>query len=112
MLHLHTDTLNKVIATAKTNAAGDQRWVNAIDRAAELLVNNPYVEALDDHTLLIGSESGKVYSSNGVCQCKAFENGQPCKHRAAARLYTRYLEAQTARVSYEKAVEEIEELFV
>ena len=30
--------------------------------------------------------SGECYTSNGVCQCRAFEFKLPCWHRAAARL--------------------------
>lgn len=111
MLTLDTTKLNAIVTRAKADAAQHPRWITAIDRAAELLVNNPYVEALDDHTLLIGSESGKVYTSNGTCSCEAFAHGKPCRHRAAARLYTRYLEAQVARPSYEVAVAELLECF-
>ena len=46
----------------------------------------------DGDVLLVLSESGEIYRVNGVCQCKAFANGQPCWHRAAARLIERYNE--------------------
>src|SRR5262249_46483920 len=36
--------------------------------------------------LLITTESGETYHANGACQCKAYQVGQACKHRAAARL--------------------------
>lgn len=93
MITLDTNILNQVVSRAKQSAAQQPRWITAITRAVVELESNPYIEALDDHTLLIGSPSGNVYESNGVCQCKAHEHGQPCWHRAAARLYQRYTEA-------------------
>jgi hypothetical protein len=96
MLNLDTDILDTVIEQAKQSAAGHQRWINAIEKAAREMVENPYIEALDNHTLLIGSSNGKTYTGNGVCQCEAFNHGKPCYHRAAARLYHRYLQATRA----------------
>ncbi len=46
----------------------------------------------DGHALVILSESNEVYSANGTCQCRAYEFGKPCWHRAAARLVARYNE--------------------
>jgi hypothetical protein len=56
-----------------------------------------------------------------VCQCQAFTHGQPCWHRAAARLVRRYHEAQAVsvatkiaaarRAAFEKAKREMDELF-
>jgi hypothetical protein len=34
-----------------------------------------------------------LFLRNGVCQCKAFKLGKPCKRRAAAQLVTRNNEA-------------------
>jgi hypothetical protein len=34
-----------------------------------------------------------------VCQCRAFDFHKPCWHRAAARLWKRYLERVTAQES-------------
>jgi hypothetical protein len=113
MLTLDPTTLQAIVNSAKLAAATDQRWVRAIDRAAAQLVENPYVEALDDHTLLIAGEHG-VYTANGSCQCKAYQHGQPCVHRAMSRLYQRYTEAQTRqarRPAYDQALAEINELF-
>src|SRR5262249_11459700 len=93
MLTLNPTTLAAVVNSAKLSAAGDQRWLNAIERAAHELSENPYLERQDDH-LLIGSPSGSVYAANGVCQCQAYQNGRPCWHRAAARLVQRHDEAQ------------------
>jgi hypothetical protein len=98
MLTLNIDILNEVIAEAQGKAAQHPRWLTAIVRAARELEGNPYMEALDDHTLLIGSPSGQTYVGNGTCQCEAYRRGIPCWHRAAARLYMRYIEAERKSV--------------
>ena len=97
MLTLDPTTLQQVVNTARAASMGDRPWLNAIDRAAAELTENPYIERQDGH-LLIGSPSGQVYSANGACQCRAFQNGRPCWHRAAGRLVQRYDEATAAQV--------------
>lgn len=94
MLNLQADILNLVVIQAKQSAAAHPRWLNAIERAAVELESNPWIEAQDDHTLLIGSPSGQTYIGNGSCQCAAYAHGIPCWHRAAARLYHRYVEME------------------
>jgi len=96
MLNLNLAILAQVVADARQSAADHPRWVTAITRAVVELESNPWIEAQDDHTLLIGSPSGNVYIGNGSCQCIAFQRGIPCWHRAAARLYHRYVEAESA----------------
>lgn len=115
MLTLDLTLLTQVVNSAKLAAGDDTRWQHAIDRAARELVENPYVEAMDDHTLLIASStSTNIYSANGICQCEAFKFGRPCWHRAASRLYQRYTEAQAnaeRRARWAAAQREIEECF-
>lgn len=111
MLHLNIDILNKVVATAKANASAQPRWVNAIARAALELQENPYIEVVDDHTLLIGSTSGESYTANGTCQCTAYAHNLPCYHRAMSRIYQRYTEAQTAAQQRQRAIDQMDELF-
>lgn len=90
------DTIfSQVVKTALDKVAGDSRWTNAITRAALEIRNNPYIER-GDHCLIIASPSGQVYEANGVCQCTAFLSGNPCWHRAARGLVTRYDEAIAA----------------
>jgi hypothetical protein len=91
MLTLNNDILQQIISKALTDAAAYPRWINAINRAADELANNPYIERDSEHGgLLIGSSSGNVYIANGTCQCTAFEMNNPCWHRAAARIVRRY----------------------
>lgn len=85
-------------AVSKLNpeSATDKRWLNCIARAVAEVETNPYLTFQPENkSLLILSEtSGQIYSANGTCQCKAFEFGNPCFHRALARLIVRYLEIQ------------------
>ena len=115
MLTLDLTLLTQVVNSAKLAAGDDTRWQHAIDRAARELVENPYVAAMDDHTLLIASStSTNIYASNGVCQCQAFAHGKPCYHRAMSRLYQRYTEAQAnaeRRARWAAAQAAIEECF-
>jgi hypothetical protein len=138
MLTLDRSTLDQVIAKALLDAAAHPRWIVAIGRAAVELDTNPFIER-GDHGLIIGSPSGTCYSANGICQCTAFTFGQPCWHRAAARLVRLHDERQAAeqcpnccagadyadrcpaalfgrrrfarRLAYEQAVREMEELY-
>jgi hypothetical protein len=114
MLNLDPTTLSAVVDQALQAAADHPRWLNAIDRAATELIENPLICRQNDHLLIASSSSDQIYSANGVCQCRAFTSGQPCWHRAAGRLVQRYDEAQARqaqRPAYEQALAEINELF-
>lgn len=91
MLDIDRDRMQQVIQQAFDRVAGDRRWENAIVRAKQQLESNPYMH-FDGNGLLVLSESGEIYRANGACQCKAYANGHPCWHRAAARLVERYNE--------------------
>src|SRR5215813_4808258 len=69
------------IAKAKTN---DKRWIAAIDKAVAGVESGWIVTELA-HGICVTTENG-TYFANGACNCKAFEFGQACKHRALARL--------------------------
>lgn len=86
---------NQTIETALNNAAKFPRWQNAIKKAVAQIEENGEFMTYDEkeNYLLIWSQgSNEIYSANGVCQCKAFAEGFPCYHRAAARLVRNYLE--------------------
>ena len=81
-----------------------QRWINAIAKAVIELESNPYCD-FDEatHSLLIcSSQSGETYRANGTCQCKAFEQGTPCFHRAAARIVAICVERERNKVAVTK----------
>jgi hypothetical protein len=79
------------VVEAAFNSTDSLRWQVAITKAQAELESNPYM-SYDGHALLVLSPSGEIYSANGTCQCKAFAHGQPCWHRAAARLVERYMQ--------------------
>jgi hypothetical protein len=91
MLNINTDKMSEVIREAFDKAAGQKRWQNAIARAKVEIENNVFM-AWQNDSLLILSASNEIYEANGTCQCKAYLKGQPCWHRAAARLVRRYNE--------------------
>jgi hypothetical protein len=120
MITINDTIFSAVVKTALAKVAGDARWANAINRAADEIRTNPYIER-GDHCLIIASPtSGNVYQANGACQCEAHRNGKPCWHRSAYRLIQRYDEALSAppkvespskSVEYIRAIKEMEELF-
>lgn len=91
MLNLNEATMAAVIQEAFDKASGSRRWQTAIARAKQQIESNPFMH-FDGEALLILSPSNEIYRANGVCQCKAFERGIPCWHRAAARLVQRCVE--------------------
>ena len=97
-----TDALLDALCIAADNArlaTTDQRWLNAIaDGFNWLLEVDSFEYCATTHTLKIESLSrpGREYRANGKCQCEAASYGDPCLHRAAARLIHRALEVQAA----------------
>jgi hypothetical protein len=90
------DSLAKIELTV-TDAGMKKRWINAIAKAtAEIEANGVFMTYQpEDHSLIIWSQkSNNIYTANGVCQCRAFEQGAPCFHRAAARLVRLYMEPE------------------
>ncbi len=91
MININRDRMQQVAQEAfdKTNSL---RWQTAIAKAKRQIEENPFMH-FDGDALLILSDSNEIYRANGTCQCRAYVNGQPCWHRAAARLVKRYNEA-------------------
>jgi hypothetical protein len=93
MIELIETKLSAIVGVALGKVKDNSRWTNAILRGEKLLTaGNPYLH-FDGERLLVLSESGQVYTANGVCQCAAFKEKMPCKHRAAFGLLKRYFEA-------------------
>lgn len=91
MIQIQQERFEQVTQDAFDAAQGSKRWQTAIVKAKQEIESNPYLH-FDGNTLLVLSPSNEIYEANGTCQCKAFTNGQPCWHRAAARLIKRYEE--------------------
>lgn len=84
---------NASIAALETSTRADaKRWQNAIKKAVVELESNPFWNFDGKELVMMSTTSNATYQSNGTCQCRAFEQGQPCRHRAAARLLARYAE--------------------
>lgn len=91
MISVNEMKLAAVVESALASVSGNKRWTNAIMRAEQLLTSgNPYIHFTGDALVML-SESGEIYTANGICQCKAYVGGQPCKHRAAYKLMKHYL---------------------
>ena len=91
MMNLDENRIQRVIQEAFDKVSASVRWQVVIAKAKQEIESNPFMH-FDGQALLILSSSGEIYSANGTCQCKAYANGQPCWHRAAARLIQRYNE--------------------
>lgn len=91
MVNIDHNKMQQVIQEAFNKVADSRRWQTAIVKAKQQIEDNPYLH-FDGRALLILSPSGEIYSANGSCQCRAYANGQPCWHRAAARLVERYIQ--------------------
>jgi hypothetical protein len=89
-----TDHLADAIDAARL-ATTDKRWRSAIDAGASWLLEQDVITFdATRHELTVNSPSGKIYKSNGACQCEAFAQHNACWHRAAARICRRALELQ------------------
>ena len=91
-----SDAIEKAVSNCETEKLA-KRWQNAIDRAVTEINENPYLhyDAEEKHLVILSSSSNNLYAANGVCQCLAYTNGKfPCWHRAAARIWRLYLEAE------------------
>jgi hypothetical protein len=93
MVEINEDKLQMVVDNARVAAENSPRWLRAIERAQVELTSNPYIAVTEKGLLILSSTSSNIYTSNGSCECKAFEFGKPCWHRAAARLVQRYYES-------------------
>ena len=91
MMNIDTNKLQQVAQAAFDKVYGQRRWEVAITKAKVQIEENHFMH-FDGGALLILSPSNEIYRANGTCQCKAYRNGQPCWHRAAARLIKRYME--------------------
>ncbi len=93
MINVNPEILEQIVETAKQRTGGDAAWCNAISRAALEIESNPYLHMQGAELLVMSSTSNEIYRANGSCQCKAFEFGRACWHRALYRLLKLYEEA-------------------
>jgi hypothetical protein len=87
---------NAIVEAAKIKAAGQAKWLRAIERAAAGILSGEMIVTTLCSGALITTANG-TYAANGHCNCKAARSGHPqCYHRAAARLMELYEEETTA----------------
>jgi anaerobic ribonucleoside-triphosphate reductase len=88
-MNLNEEKLKEVVSESLNRVKDNLRWQSAITKAEKQIESNPFIH-FDGSRLVVLSDSGKIYEVENACQCKAFEGGQPCWHRAAWRLMQRY----------------------
>ena len=93
-MNINQEKMNQVAQDAFDKVSGNRRWETAIAKAKQQIETNPYLHFADGKLLML-SDSNEIYEVTArECQCRAFRNGQPCKHRAAYRLIERYNETE------------------
>lgn len=92
MMNFNSAKMQQVIQDAFDKVGHSRRWQTAIAKAKQEIESNPFMH-FDGHALIVLSPSNEIYEANGTCQCAAYKNHQPCWHRAASRLVSRYLES-------------------
>jgi hypothetical protein len=90
----------KAIAEAAKARTNDKRWHNAIDKAVAGVESGWWVITELYDGVIVTTETGATYHANGSCQCRAYELGQPCKHRALARLLDIYNESPACSIEH------------
>jgi len=99
-MNINKAKFNEVVASAKAKAGSNKRWVAAIDKAADAILDGKWVITELRNCLLITSASEKTYHvTENICQCESFFYNKPCAHRAAARLLSLYNETPDTRAS-------------
>ena len=94
-----------MVADAKAKTS-DKRWLSAIDRASEAILNGDLIVTTLANGALVTSPNGS-YFVNGHCECKAAQRAhRECYYRAAARL-VELMEMETLSVTT-KVTEESE----
>jgi hypothetical protein len=91
---LETVAEDAVKALQSSDRADARRWQSAIKKAVAELESNPFWNFDGQELVMMSGTSGAIYTPNGKCGCRAFEQNQPCRHRAAARLLARYAEVR------------------
>ncbi len=83
---VNRQVMGLALAQAREDCASDRSWLNAVNRAALNLEACQW--QFDGVTLVVKSATDNLhYSVNADgCECKAFQAGRPCWHRAARRL--------------------------
>jgi hypothetical protein len=88
---INQDQLTQIATEAKSKT-NNKRWQRAIDNAVAGVISGWWIVTELKDSVCITTEQGHTYFANGSCQCRAYELGQPCKHRSLYRLIQLYNE--------------------
>ena len=93
---INRQTVAQALRQARLEAAEHHAWITAINKAALNLEAAPW--AFDGEVLRISSATtpGVRYTVTAAgCECRAGQQGKPCRHRAAHRLLCKAAELVT-----------------
>jgi hypothetical protein len=89
----------QVEASSQIDDANRDRWYNAIAKATGQLMDGTRYEITGDEMVFPSrTRSGLSHRVNGVCDCEAGEQGDPCWHRAAKRMIAMIAEVEQVTV--------------
>jgi len=89
-MELNITKFKRTVEAAKARAP--KSYHSHIDAAAQMLMENPFIEEVPGGLRILSETTSAVYYAGLTCQCAAFKFGKPCRHRTAARLVRRYKE--------------------
>lgn len=83
-------TVAAIVASARERLNDDRRWLNALNKAYQELELNQWLYTGRVLKIKSRSSAKTTYTvTPNQCTCQAFAKGQPCWHRAAAKLLQR-----------------------
>jgi hypothetical protein len=75
-MEINKAKFERVVKEAKV--VGNKRWENAIDKAADAILNGKWIITELQHCIAVTTESGQTYRANNKhCQCEAFFRAYP-----------------------------------
>jgi hypothetical protein len=84
-MQLDIAKLEQVVEAAKARAANHPRWIAAIERAAEELMNNPYISEQDGGLLISPRKRKSSWSARRRWRCRGVLVGRQKPNGAPTR---------------------------
>ncbi len=83
---VNREAMGRTLAIARRECAEEKRWLNAVNRAALNL--EACMWQFDGDIFIVKSATEQIHYTvtKDGCECKAFQKGLACWHRAARRL--------------------------
>lgn len=92
---LETIAADSIAKLETSNRPDAKRWINAIRKGCAELLENPFWNYANGEFVIMSTTSNTTYTPNGVCSCRAFTSGNPCRHRSQKRLLDLYAQSAT-----------------